>query len=263
MTITDPDLPSCEKCGESFEPRSGSGGSVQRFCCKGCRLSFHKQRLRSERRGAHAGSIAPSGTRQPPQNETPTSEPTITAPRPYETGLDARAVNAISVAAPNYDPIQSCVTILRHSRSDKAGQRTGPRAAYIAPTRPTASGDPPQSETLPGELRQARHPWETGVLDLIDFERVQFALALKNGETAGADIETWPAEVRAPIEQLLRRWIQDNKGYRTVLAITVAAPKHRGIQSCIVILHHVRKGTPPAHRRAAGDSGVPEEPGDV
>jgi hypothetical protein len=126
MTITDPDLRSCEKCGESFEPRSGSGGSVQRFCCKGCRLSFHKQRLRSERRGAHAGSIAPSGTRQPAQNETPT------APRPCETGLDARTVNAISVAAPNYDPIQSCVTILHHSRSGKGGQRTPPGAAYIA-----------------------------------------------------------------------------------------------------------------------------------
>ena len=147
MTITDPDLRSCEKCGESFEPRSGSGGSVQRFCCKGCRLSFHKQRLRSERRGAHAGSIAPSGTRQPPQNETPTSEPTITTPHPCEAGLDARTVNAISVAAPSYDPIQSGVTILHHSGCDTARQRTRFGAAYIAP-RDLA---PPWPRSSPGK----------------------------------------------------------------------------------------------------------------
>ena len=133
MMTTDPNLRSCQRCGKSFEPRSGSGGSVQRFCCTGCRLSFHKQRLRSERRGAHAGSIAPSGTQQPPQNETPTSEPTITALRPCETGLDARTVNAISVAAPSYDPIQSCITILHHSGCDTARQRTPPGAAYSAP----------------------------------------------------------------------------------------------------------------------------------
>jgi hypothetical protein len=88
-------------------------------------------------------------------------------------------------------------------------------------------------------------------------------VALKNGETAGTRIETWPPEVQTFIDQHVNRWVEENKHTHNVRAMTVAAPKYEGIQSCIVILHHVRKGTPPAHRRAAGDSGVPEEPGDV
>jgi hypothetical protein len=55
MTIIDVEPRSCEKCGKPFEPRSGSGGSLQRFCCTGCRLGFHKERLRSQRRGLYAG----------------------------------------------------------------------------------------------------------------------------------------------------------------------------------------------------------------
>ena len=44
-----------EQCGTPFEPRSRSGGSVQRFCCTACRLGFHKERLRRQRRGLYAG----------------------------------------------------------------------------------------------------------------------------------------------------------------------------------------------------------------
>jgi hypothetical protein len=55
MTGTDPDLRSCQKCGKAFKPRSGSGGSVQRFCCTGCRLDFHRERLRSQRRACTLG----------------------------------------------------------------------------------------------------------------------------------------------------------------------------------------------------------------
>jgi MYM-type Zinc finger with FCS sequence motif len=62
MTIVDPNLRSCEKCGKSFEPRPGSGGSVQRFCCTRCRLSFHKERLRSQRMGLYAGQLPEPAT---------------------------------------------------------------------------------------------------------------------------------------------------------------------------------------------------------
>ncbi len=55
MTIIEPDLRSCQKCGKTFEPRSGSGGSFQRFCCTDCRLDFHKERLRSQRRACTLG----------------------------------------------------------------------------------------------------------------------------------------------------------------------------------------------------------------
>jgi hypothetical protein len=55
MTIIAPDLRSCEKCRKPFEPRSGSGGSAQRFCGTGCRLSFHRERLRAQRTSLYAG----------------------------------------------------------------------------------------------------------------------------------------------------------------------------------------------------------------
>src|SRR5271156_1993368 len=55
MTIIDRDRHSCEKCGKPFEPRSGSGGSAQRFCCTRCRLSFHRERLRAQRTSLYAG----------------------------------------------------------------------------------------------------------------------------------------------------------------------------------------------------------------
>ena len=55
MTFIDTKPSSCEQCGKPFEPRSGSGGSVQRFCCTRCRLSFHKERLRSQRTCLYAG----------------------------------------------------------------------------------------------------------------------------------------------------------------------------------------------------------------
>jgi hypothetical protein len=64
-TIIDPEPRSCEKCGKPFEPRSGSGGSAQRFCSKDCRRSFHKERLRSQRTGSYAGKSPQSATQQP------------------------------------------------------------------------------------------------------------------------------------------------------------------------------------------------------
>jgi hypothetical protein len=66
MTIIDAELPSCEKCGKPFTLRSGSGGSVQLFCGTDCRLSFHAERLRSQRTGAYAGQLPQPATQEPP-----------------------------------------------------------------------------------------------------------------------------------------------------------------------------------------------------
>jgi len=65
MTIIDAGLRSCEKCGKPFTPRSGSGGSVQRFCGVDCRLSFHKERQRSQRIGLYAGQLPQPATQEP------------------------------------------------------------------------------------------------------------------------------------------------------------------------------------------------------
>ena len=65
MTVIDVELRSCEKCGNPFTPRSGSGGSFQRFCCTGCRLGFHKERLRSQRIDLYAGQLPEPATEQP------------------------------------------------------------------------------------------------------------------------------------------------------------------------------------------------------
>ncbi len=86
----------------------------------------------------------------------------------------------------------------------------------------------------------ALHPWETAVLDIANCERTEFVVALKEGETAGTRLETWPAEVQALMHQQAR-WIEENRATRTVHAITVAAPKYHGIQSCVLIVHHSPK----------------------
>ena len=42
----------CARCGKTFKPRSGSGGSPQRFCSQDCRLAFHSEGQRAQRRPA-------------------------------------------------------------------------------------------------------------------------------------------------------------------------------------------------------------------
>jgi hypothetical protein len=71
MTIIDPDPRSCQRCGKSFEPRSGSGGSFQRFCCSDCRLGFHKERLRCQRKGLCAGRSLRAATPHATTNAGP------------------------------------------------------------------------------------------------------------------------------------------------------------------------------------------------
>ena len=147
--------PRCDRCGNAFTPRHGSGGSKQRFCSDECRMVFHKGRQRAQR-SALARLV--------------TGEERETVPRKY---------------------------------------------------RITALG-----------------PCETGLLDVANCERAEFVVALADGEAAGTRIETWPPEVRAFMDQHVVGWIEDNKGERSVDAITVAAPRHRSIQSCVTILHH-------------------------
>jgi hypothetical protein len=156
----------CDRCGTPFSPRRGSGGSRQRFCSSECRLDFHTQRQRMER-----------------------------------------------------------------------------RAAYIAPTTLPATGQPGQDKTVPRDPAVAAlHPWETGVLNIANCQRTEFVVGLNDGETAGTRMETWPAEVQAFMDQHVNRWVEENKQTRIVRAITVAAPKYDGIQSCVLILHHSPKG---------------------
>lgn len=86
---------------------------------------------------------------------------------------------------------------------------------------------------------------------------------MNEGESAGTRVETWPAEVQTFIDQHVNRWGEENKYTHTVRAMTVAAPKNDGIQSCVVILHHIRKETQAAPRRAPLDATVAEEPRDA
>jgi hypothetical protein len=123
--------------------------------------------------------------------------------------------------------------------SNRVRQRTHRRAAYVAPRTTPAISQPGPKETLPREPAvTALHPRQTGVLDLTKCQRTEFVVGLNEGETAGIRIETWPAEVRAFIDQHIARWVEENKDRHTVRAMTVAAPKYEGIQSCVVILHH-------------------------
>jgi hypothetical protein len=89
------------------------------------------------------------------------------------------------------------------------------------------------------------------VLDIIDCERVEFVLALQDGETAGTRVETWPPKVRALLQESVNCWIEEHKEAHAVRAMTVAAPKQSGAQCCVVILHHARLGSPPAVLPAA------------
>jgi hypothetical protein len=127
--------------------------------------------------------------------------------------------------------------------SNRERQRTQRRAAYVALATAPAISQPIPNEMRPREpAASALHSWETSVLDIANCQRTEFVVALKDGETAGTRMETWPAEVRTFMEQHVSRWVEENKQTRIVRAITVAAPKYDGIQSCVVILHHSPKG---------------------
>jgi hypothetical protein len=126
--------------------------------------------------------------------------------------------------------------------SNRERQRTQRRAAYVALATLPATGQPTSNETLPREPAVAPlHPRETDVLDIANSERIEFAVALKDGETARTRIETWPAEVRALMNQHVTRWVEDHKDTRIVRAMTVGAAKYDGVQSCVLILHHSPK----------------------
>jgi hypothetical protein len=126
--------------------------------------------------------------------------------------------------------------------SNRERQRTQRIASYAGPTILPASGQPTKNETLTREPAEAAlHPWETGVLNIANCQRTEFVVALMEGETAGTSVETWPPELRALMDHHVGRWVEENKETRTVRAVTAAAPKYDGVQSCVLILHHSHK----------------------
>jgi hypothetical protein len=127
--------------------------------------------------------------------------------------------------------------------SNRERQRTRRRAAYVAPETRLAIPQPDSNEPPPrAPAVAALHPWETGTLDVANCQRTEFVVSLNQGESAGIRVETWPAEVRAFMDRHVSRWIEDNTEKHTIRAMTVAAPKYHGIQSCVVILHHSPRG---------------------
>ena len=65
----------CDRCGTPFSPRRGSGGSRQRFCSSECRLDFHTQRQRMDRRAAYIAPTTLPATGQPGNDETSPATP--------------------------------------------------------------------------------------------------------------------------------------------------------------------------------------------
>jgi N6-adenosine-specific RNA methylase IME4 len=53
----------CDRCGAPFSPRRSSGGS--QFCSSDCRMTFHKERQRTQRRPSYAGPTSSPATAQP------------------------------------------------------------------------------------------------------------------------------------------------------------------------------------------------------
>jgi hypothetical protein len=134
--------------------------------------------------------------------------------------------------------------------ANRERQRTYRRAAYVELGTAPPISQPEPSETLSrAPAVAALGPWETGVLNIARCDRTEFVVALNEDESAGTRIETWPAEVRAFMDEHLIRWVEENKRAHNVCAMTVAAPKRAGIQSCVVILHHS-----PKHDVAPGSS---------
>jgi hypothetical protein len=129
-------------------------------------------------------------------------------------------------------------------------QRIERNGLYAGQPKVPATQQPASNETLPSEPAVGKlHPWETGAVDIVKCDRTEFVVALMDSETAGTRVETWPPEVRAFMDQHVSRWVEENKETRNVRAMTVAAPKYNGTQSCVLILHHS-----PKHDAARVDS---------
>jgi hypothetical protein len=81
------DQRACKGCGKFFMPRQNTGGSPQRFCTSGCRLSFHRERQRTQRIGSYAGQPTAPAILGPKSSATQPSEPAVRQLRPWETGV--------------------------------------------------------------------------------------------------------------------------------------------------------------------------------
>jgi hypothetical protein len=66
---------SCEQCGQSFEPRSGSGGKAQRFCGTKCRAAFHSDGQLSQRSPTYSAPQTLSAVIPPAKKDEPAATP--------------------------------------------------------------------------------------------------------------------------------------------------------------------------------------------
>jgi hypothetical protein len=69
LALPEPDLRVCSQCGKPFTPRQHSGGSAQRFCTADCRLTFHRERQRSQRSALYAEPTTLPTAAVPPASE--------------------------------------------------------------------------------------------------------------------------------------------------------------------------------------------------
>lgn len=82
--------------------------------------------------------------------------------------------------------------------------------------------------------------WSSGILDLARCSRLEILITLYENETAGIRPEKWPQAVQLLIEKHIAAWAEKNAA-QAIRAVTFAAPKYQGQQSCVVILHHSAK----------------------
>ena len=161
--------------------------------------------------------------------------------------------SVLAIAAASYLPHATAPAVVSKGSAPPIVAKAPTENASVASVEPRMLAQRParywtayQNESLPCEPAVAAlHPWKTGTLDIANCQRTEFVVALNEGEGAGTRVETWPPEVRIFIDQHVSRWVEDNKEKRTVRAMTLAAPKYDGIQSCVLILHHSPKRMTP------------------
>jgi hypothetical protein len=65
----------CEQCGKTFEPRSGSGGKAQRFCSTKCRAAFHAHAQRGQRSPTYSAPQTLPAVIPPAKKDEPAATP--------------------------------------------------------------------------------------------------------------------------------------------------------------------------------------------
>ena len=124
-------------------------------------------------------------------------------------------------------------------------QRMERRAAYIAPTTLPATGQPSQHETPTRDAAVAAlHPWETGVLDIANCDRTEFVVGLEGRRSRRhADRKLAGLRFERLMDQHVRPLGRGKQRRRALCALRLWPRRNiDGIQSCVLILHHSRRG---------------------